>query len=238
MKKIITLVLILSFVFGTTVFAEKFSDFDVNDFIALRAYDILSGYEDGTFKPDNKITRAEFAKWAVLSYEAGYDLEVQLADEEFSDVDSTHWAHDYISKAVSIGAISGYDDGTFRPDDNVTYEQAVTIAFSTIGYKPVLDMYGGYPYAYIAFAYKNGWFYNSSQTKHMKNTVEMNEAKTKEYITRRDAACIINYMFLVPICDVIGYEDDMYGKIPVYTIGGEDEIEKTLWSMQKVKLLY
>ena len=81
-------------------------------------------------------------------------------------------------KAVSIGFISGYDDGTFRPADNVTYEQAITMIFNVLGYKPVADLYGGYPHAYMSLGYYNRFF--KSSTDNRNGNIEMNETKEKD----------------------------------------------------------
>jgi hypothetical protein len=82
---------------------------------------IISGYEDGTFKPDQPITRAEFATVASKFAELTGDKTI-----DFSDIDG-HWAVKYINLAVSNGWIIGYEDGTFRPDQNIVREEVVTI---------------------------------------------------------------------------------------------------------------
>ena len=111
------------------------------------SFGLMKGYDDGTFKPDNNMTRAEFTS-ALMRAAVIANPDAQLAEINFSDIDKSYWAYDDIAKAVSIGFISGYDDGTFRPADNVTYEQAITMIFNVLGYKPVADLYGGYPHAY------------------------------------------------------------------------------------------
>ena len=79
---------------------------------------IIDGYEDGTFKPDGNITRAEFATIAVRFFEATYD-----GEDLFSDI-AGHWAQDYINEAANAGIVDGYEDGTFRPDQSITLEEA------------------------------------------------------------------------------------------------------------------
>ena len=73
----------------------------------------VTGYEDGSFKPGAPITRAEFVTLAVRFYE-----DVVAADAEFRDV-TTHWAKKYVDKAIFYRLIDGYEDGTFRPDQNI-----------------------------------------------------------------------------------------------------------------------
>jgi hypothetical protein len=84
---------------------------------------VISGYPDGTFKPNNTVTRAEFTVMLVKAL----NLETRVG-KTFSDINS-HWAKDSISTAAVHGIISGYDENTFGPNDLFTREQAaVTIA--------------------------------------------------------------------------------------------------------------
>ena len=83
---------------------------------------ILEGYEDGTFRPDASITRAEFA--AIASR---FD-KLEAGSKTFSDVPESHWAYEAISSAAEKGWINGYPDGTFRPENAITRAEAVTLA--------------------------------------------------------------------------------------------------------------
>ena len=84
---------------------------------------VISGYLDGTFKPENNITRAEFAK-IIISATNKFDSE---ATSSFKDVDSENWHYAYVSTAYSLGYITGYPDGSFRPDANITRADICTI---------------------------------------------------------------------------------------------------------------
>lgn len=81
---------------------------------------IINGYEDGTFRPDNYITRAEFAAIA-----ARFDNLDETANTMFSDI-TGHWAEKYITSAANKGWIKGYTDGTFRPDQFITRAEAMS----------------------------------------------------------------------------------------------------------------
>ena len=94
---------------------------------------IIDGYEDGTFKPDGSITRAEFATIAVRFFEATYD-----GEDLFSDI-AGHWAQDYINEAANAGIVNGYEDGTFRPQQYITRAEAVTMVNRTIDRHPDAD---------------------------------------------------------------------------------------------------
>lgn len=96
----------------------------------LTALGILSGKPGGVFDPGGMLTRAEFAKMAVIS--AG--LKEESAKDLFPDTPLSHWANGYISAAARNGLLIGYPDGTFRPDERVTLSQAVTIVLRLLGY--------------------------------------------------------------------------------------------------------
>ena len=83
----------------------------------------ISGYEDGTFKPDNTITRAEFA---VMT--ANYlGLTPVESNSLFSDVTYDFWANGYINAMTAAEKLNGYEDGTFRPNNTITRAEAVTM---------------------------------------------------------------------------------------------------------------
>jgi len=82
---------------------------------------IVNGFEDGTFRPEENITRAQFATMA-----ARFDSDEYNGADLFPDI-STHWAKEYINRSAWKGWVNGFEDGTFRPDDNITRAQAVTL---------------------------------------------------------------------------------------------------------------
>ncbi|MFS0726399.1 amidase family protein [Paenibacillus sp. 1P07SE] len=94
---------------------------DSIDFLIQRG--LLSGYPDGSFRPDVGISRAEAVK--VLAVQ----LELSPAPSSFRDVSATHWASDYIGAAALSGVLNGYTDGTFRPNEQLNRaEMAALIA--------------------------------------------------------------------------------------------------------------
>lgn len=95
---------------------------------------IIQGYEDGTFRPNANITRAEFAAIAARFMASGYEVE----DDLFGDI-AAHWARESINDAAMAGWINGYEDGTFRPDAAITRAEAVTMANNVLGRKPDAD---------------------------------------------------------------------------------------------------
>jgi hypothetical protein len=87
----------------------------------LASQGIVAGYPDGTFRPDQPITRAEFAKMV-----AGFDELDETSRNSFSDTEG-HWAAGFISSAAAKGWVSGYPDGTFQPEGGTTRAEAVTV---------------------------------------------------------------------------------------------------------------
>ena len=83
---------------------------------------IIKGYPDGSFKPNRKITRAEFVTAMVNA------LNLQFSHEKVFTDTSDHWAKESISIAASCGLIKGFTDEVFRPDEPITREQMALIA--------------------------------------------------------------------------------------------------------------
>ena len=146
LRRLITVVLALAMILtsvGIPAFAASFSDITdqkVADAVdKLVAYSIITGYEDGTFKPDNQITRAEFA--AIVTRMKGVADSIGTdAVTGFSDLDndaSRAWARPYVKAAVDLKIINGFEDGTFRAAEPVTYEQAVKMLVCAVGYDVV-----------------------------------------------------------------------------------------------------
>ncbi len=140
MRKILSLVLVLSLVLGSMSFAfaaPSFSDVDNEDVLdavkRLNAFGIVDGYEDGTYKPENSITRAEFAKLLVTAL--GLDNAAQAASTtRFTDANGA-WYTGYVEVAAGQGLVNGYPDGTFKPNQTVSYSEAVTMLVRSLGYK-------------------------------------------------------------------------------------------------------
>ncbi len=83
-----------------------------------------SGYSDNTFKPENDVTRAEALKMILAS------SKTEVTDGSgliFSDVVESDWFHSYLNTALQLGIISGYSDGTFKPNETVNRVEALKI---------------------------------------------------------------------------------------------------------------
>ena len=94
---------------------------------------IINGYPDGSFKPNGKITRAEFAAMAIRFFQ-----DAKVGPSKFSDTIG-HWAEEAINMALEQGLITGYPDGTFRPDQPITRAEAMTIVNRVLKRAPHKD---------------------------------------------------------------------------------------------------
>ena len=96
----------------------------------LSSMGIITGYPDGTFRPNAAITRAEFAAIA-----ARFDNDGDKTAAKFSDI-ATHWAKDEISIAYNNGWINGYPDGTFGPQRDITRAETMTLVNRVLNRQP------------------------------------------------------------------------------------------------------
>ncbi|WP_191991934.1 S-layer homology domain-containing protein [Bacillus aerolatus] len=176
MKKSLSLffILILTFtLFTPFAQAATFKDvpdshrfFDDIDF--LSDIEIITGYPDGTFKPDQAVTRAQ----AAILIGKTFDLDGEKRKTPFADVSSSNTASGYITSAVEEGIISGFPDKTFRPNQTVTRAQMAIIlakAFeltdeAEVEFTDVSPSSAAYPYikkivsTEITYGYEDGTF--------------------------------------------------------------------------------
>ncbi|WP_408891942.1 cadherin-like beta sandwich domain-containing protein [Paenibacillus taichungensis] len=100
--------------------ANHWSNTAVND---MGSRMIVSGVTDNTFEPDRSITRAEFAAIVVRAL----GLKPGEGSTGFRDVNESDWYADVVKTASNYGLISGYEDGTFRPQEQITRQEAMTL---------------------------------------------------------------------------------------------------------------
>lgn len=137
---------------------------------------IMSGYEDNTFKSSNALTRAEAAAIIVRLLKLHEDLE--NAETMFSDVPESHWASGYVNQAVANCIIEGQGDGTFAPEEKVTYHQFVKMLVCALCYEEMAIYNGGWNNGgYLYVAEKIGLTENETQNP-------------DEHITRGEAALL------------------------------------------------
>jgi hypothetical protein len=168
MKKLISnaLIAVLSVMIMANAFAEEVVDTrgtELNEAVSvLSQLKILEGYDDGGFKLDDTITRAEFAAVVCRMIGLGNAAEAD-ADDVFTDVPAGHWAAGYITMAYQAGIVEGNGDGTFKPDKDVTYEQVIKMIVCSLGYYPKAMSLGGYPTGYIMVSNQEGITINTNE---------------------------------------------------------------------------
>lgn len=149
-KKILSLLLTAAVLLGSApaaLAASSASDSVIEE--VIRATDIMVGDESGDMNLNNTVTRAEYAKMLVSA--STYKDKVSGASNSspFKDVPYTHWAAGYIKTAVEQGWLTGYLDGSYKPDNTVTLEEAATGVLKLLGYTSE-DFSGSYPYGQLA----------------------------------------------------------------------------------------
>ena len=150
MKKfcvVLALVLVVSGLLPA--FAYKTEKQEIQDVVSIM--EIMQGYPGGDFGYYDNLTRAQFAKIVIKMTAQKDSVPAQIYTSPFKDVPYTHWAAPYVDLAARQGFMRGYVDGSFKPDQNVLYEEAVITLLRMLGY--TATEYGNsYPHSQIAFA--------------------------------------------------------------------------------------
>jgi len=140
MKRICILLIILTLCFGLLTPAANAAFADISDQTTdtaatlLKNLGIVDGYSDGGFHPNDTLTRAQFCKMAVL-LSGTRDLAAYAGFTIFPDVRAEHWSSMYVNAAArGLKIITGFPDGTFKPDAPISFAQAVTTLMRLLGY--------------------------------------------------------------------------------------------------------
>ena len=111
------------------------TDWFNNAVSTLANANLINGYPDGNYRPNANITRAEFATIAIRFF---LEEDVEIIENNLSDVKG-HWAEANINLAYALNLINGYPDGTFRPDQQITRAEAMTIVNRVLERAPHKD---------------------------------------------------------------------------------------------------
>ena len=144
MKKLLAMVLALVMTLSLAVSANAFKDDksisdDYAESVAvLNGMGVFKGYEDGSFKPEGKITRAEVATIVYRIYTADVAKNdksgLYATYNKFSDMAGAGWAQGYIGYCANASLVKGYPDGTFKPSGNVTGYEVLAMILRAVGY--------------------------------------------------------------------------------------------------------
>ena len=141
----------------------------------LIALNIVNGYSDGTFKPNNKINRAELIKILIR---AKFGDSFTIKDNNcFKDVNNIQWYSKYVCYAKINNIIQGYQDGNFSPNSNVLYSEALKMTLETYGLKPINPTSPWY-LGYLDIANKYG--------------INIDQIDPNEEITRGEMAALVS----------------------------------------------
>ena len=201
MKRIVSLLLALSMVLS--MFTVSFAGTSLKDIEgkkyqaaveALVELGVVSGYPDGTYLPDNVVTRAELAKLLVVAYGLEPAAEASKGVTPFADVNAVanHWASGYINVSADYKFVNGYPDGSFKGDATVTYAEAITMCLRVLGYANEIDSKGTWPTNYIAKA------------QDLKLMKDIEFASYNDGAKRGDIALLIWNMLRTPMWEVTG----------------------------------
>lgn len=148
-KRLISGILAAAMTFSLSAFAAW--DTDENVLSLLNELKIMQGDGNGDYRLEDSVSRAEFAKVVVAASAAKDTVATGLLISPFRDVKYTDWFAPYVQAAVSGGLCKGYIDGTFHPNDTVSYEEALTMLLKALGYTD--DDFGvSWPYGQIGMA--------------------------------------------------------------------------------------
>ena len=151
----------------------KTGDWFNNAVSTLSNAGIITGYEDGSFRPNGYITRAEFATIAARFFDVTYN-----GKDLFPDI-SGHWAKDYINQAANKGFVNGYEDGTFKPDRNITRAEAVTLVNRTLDRHPDKNHFTKDMLVWPDNMDQTKWYYADMQEATNSHTYQMKENSDK-----------------------------------------------------------
>ena len=127
----------------------------------LDALGVVDGYEDGTYRPDQTVTRAEMAKLIITAL--GVADYASATNSSYSDMALAQWAIPYVEYATILNIVEGVGGGRFSPGNPVTYEQAATMIVRALGFTDECnEMNGTWPAIYVQKATALGLFNNVS----------------------------------------------------------------------------
>ncbi|MBA4336241.1 hypothetical protein C0416_00520 [bacterium] len=197
-------VLILSSTVSQSVLASTFSDVPYShpystSISFLESYGVIKGYEDGTYRPDSLINRAEFLKIALEATKVELD---NATSTGFTDVDESAWYAPYLRKAKSEGWIQGYPDGTFKPNQEINKVEALKMLGEIQAWDRLTapevpeaafkDTYRFVWYSpYVYFAKENNLLFE--ETEYLYPDQKINRGYMAELVYRTTTKNVINY---------------------------------------------
>ena len=165
------------------VTGKVFSDvpegrWSVSEIEYLAHYEIIYGYPDGTYQPEQNLTRAEFA--ALVRRFTQLEAP-ENAENVFPDVSGKQWAYEDILAIYEAGLIDGYEDGTFRPENEITRAEVMSIINRILGRKPDEQYVKSLQFNPYNDLYEDKWYYVTVLEATITHNYYLDEKETKEY---------------------------------------------------------
>lgn len=134
-------------------FSDVSKESEYHEAISMLSFmGVMKGYDDNNFKPESTLTRAEAA--AIIVRLLNLEEDAKQEKTNYTDVETEHWASGYINVAEENGIINGQGDGTFAPEEHLTYNQLLKMLVCTLGYEPLALASGGWNHGGYVFAAK------------------------------------------------------------------------------------
>jgi hypothetical protein len=165
------------------VYAAVDASLEESNAAALVKLQLMKGDENGNLKLQDKVSRCEFTTLVIRMLGKEGDTALDSVKNEFPDVSQKHWAYNNIRIGVKYGLINGYEDKSFRPDNNVNYTEARAIIVRALGYEPYLA--GKWPENVI----------NKSKEIGLEHNIDVPDDKE---ITRGEATILIYNSLTIP----------------------------------------
>lgn len=158
LKKALALVMVFALVLGTVASAASFTDIDadysyVEEVELLADLGVLAGFPDGSYQPEATITRVQAAAVIYRILTGRANAAMYDGATKFYDVAASYWGTGYINYCADIGAIGGYPDGSFKPDQAITVAEYESMLVRALGLTEGKTL--SYPNGYLALADAN-----------------------------------------------------------------------------------
>ncbi len=175
----------------------------------LKNLGLVSGYSNFKFRPENTITRSEFCAMTAKLLGINTILTPNSFEKVFNDIESNYWGAGAVLAMYGLGVINGDENKNFNPEDNITFQDAVKIMVSILGYQTIADNEGGYPVGFIMTANR------------LRLLNELDEAEMLDELTRGDAALLMNNALDADIM-----QQTVYGGQNIYATDGTTVLMK------------
>lgn len=210
MKKSLSLLLAVCLLFSlATPFADAAATNEATAQQTVSALGIMVGDENGNMNLTAGVTRAQLAKMMIAASAYKNTISTTASSSPFKDVSYRYWGASYIRTAVTAGWVTGYTDGTYRPDNGVKLEEAVSAVLKMLGYT-TSDFAGAFPDAQLATYAALGLNSGISKTK-------------GQYLSRQDTM----YLFynLMSTKTKSSTDSKYYAATLGYTVNSNGEID-------------